>query len=153
MILDELKQYALDCISGKIISGRKHIWACKRLLKDIDRIGQLDFPYVWNERQAENIVEWFALLRHSKGVLAKQPIILTPWQRFRICQLYGWVHKETGYRRFKKYFTERMRNLRKRQVLHSMRQQLHQPRTEKYTRFIPPAQNAISPKLYSGKPD
>lgn len=106
MILDELKQYALDCISGKIISGRKHIWACKRLLKDIDRIGQLDFPYVWNERQAENIVEWFALLRHSKGVLAKQPIILTPWQRFRICQLYGWVHKDTGYRRFKKYFTE-----------------------------------------------
>lgn len=106
MILDELKQYACDCISGKIISGRKHIWACERLLRDIDRIGQPDFPYVWDEDQAENIVEWFALLRHSKGVLAKQPIILTPWQRFRICQLYGWVHKNTGYRRFKKYFTE-----------------------------------------------
>ena len=106
MILDELKQYACDCISGKIISGRKHIWACERLLRDIDRIGQPDFPYVWDEDQAENIAEWFALLRHSKGVLAKQPIILTPWQRFRICQLYGWVHKNTGYRRFKKYFTE-----------------------------------------------
>lgn len=106
MILDELKQYAHDCISGKNISGRKHIWACERLLKDIDRIGQSDFPYVWNEKQAENIVEWFALLRHSKGILAKQPIILTPWQKFRICQLYGWVHKDTGYRRFKKYFTE-----------------------------------------------
>lgn len=106
MILDELKQYAHDCISGKNISGRKHIWACERLLKDIDRIGQSDFPYVWNEKQAENIIEWFALLRHSKGILAKQPIILTPWQKFRICQLYGWVHKDTGYRRFKKYFTE-----------------------------------------------
>ena len=106
MILDELKQYAHDCISGKNISGRKHIWACERLLKDIDRIGQSDFPYIWNEKQAENIVEWFALLRHSKGILAKQPIILTPWQKFRICQLYGWVHKDTGYRRFKKYFTE-----------------------------------------------
>ena len=80
MILDELKQYAHDCISGKNISGRKHIWACERLLKDIDRIGQSDFPYIWNEKQAENIVEWFALLRHSKGILAKQPIILTPWQ-------------------------------------------------------------------------
>lgn len=71
MILDELKQYAHDCISGKNISGRKHIWACERLLKDIDRIGQSDFPYIWNEKQAENIVEWFALLRHSKGILAK----------------------------------------------------------------------------------
>lgn len=106
MILDELKKYAHDCISGKIISGRKHIWACERLLRDIDRIGQPDFPYVWNEDQAENIVEWFALLRHSKGILAKQPIMLTPWQKFRICQLYGWIHKDTGYRRFKKYFTE-----------------------------------------------
>ena len=106
MILDELKQYAYDCISGKIISGKKHIWACERLLRDIDRIGQPDFPYIWDEGQAENIVEWFALLRHSKGVLAKQPIILTAWQKFRICQLYGWVHKDTGYRRFKKYFVE-----------------------------------------------
>ena len=77
-----------------------------RFLKDIDRIGQPDFPYIWNEQQAENIVEWFRLLRHSKGVLAKKPIELTSWQKFRICQLYGWVHKDTGTRRFKKYFTE-----------------------------------------------
>ena len=106
MILEEIKIYAQDCISGKIISGQKHKWACERFLKDIDRIGQSDFPYIWNERQAENIVEWFRLLRHSKGVLAKEPIELTPWQKFRICQLYGWIHKDTGMRRFKKYFTE-----------------------------------------------
>lgn len=48
----------------------------------------------------------FALLRHSKGVLAGQPIILTDWQKFRICQLYGWRRKKNGYRRFKKSFTE-----------------------------------------------
>ena len=106
MILEDIKTYAQDCISGKIISGQKHKWSCMRFLKDIDRIGQPDFPYIWNELQAENIVEWFRLLRHSKGVLAKQPIELTPWQKFRICQLYGWVHKDTGTRRFKKYFTE-----------------------------------------------
>lgn len=106
MMLEEIKEYAEKCVSGEIISGRKHIWACQRFLQDLTRIGQPDFPYIWNEEQAENIVEWFALLRHSKGVLAKKPIILTPWQKFRICQLYGWVHKETGYRRFKKYFTE-----------------------------------------------
>ena len=106
MILEDIKTYAQDCISGKIISGQKHKWACERFLKDVNRIGQPDFPYIWNEQQAENIVEWFKLLRHSKGVLAKKPIELTSWQKFRICQLYGWVHKETGARRFKKYFTE-----------------------------------------------
>ena len=39
-------------------------------------------------------------------MLAKKPIELTLWQKFRICQLYGWIHKDTGMRRFKKYFTE-----------------------------------------------
>lgn len=106
MIFEDIKSYAQDCISGKNISGQKHKWACERFLKDANRIGQPDFPYIWNEQQAENIVEWFKLLRHSKGVLAKKPIELTSWQKFRICQLYGWVHKDTGARRFKKYFTE-----------------------------------------------
>lgn len=105
-ILEEITQYARDCVSGKEISCKKHIWACKRLLRDIERMEDIRFPYVWNEAQAKNIVEWFSLLRHSKGVLAGKPIILTPWQKFRLCQLYGWVHRDTGRRRFKKSFTE-----------------------------------------------
>ena len=36
-IKEELIQYAQDCISGKIISCQKHIWACKRLLKDFKK--------------------------------------------------------------------------------------------------------------------
>lgn len=105
-LLQEITEYAKACIDGKNISGKKHKWACMRLLRDIERIGTDGFPYVWNEEQAGNIVEWFSLLRHSKGVLAGQPILLTSWQKFRICQLYGWVHKDTGKRRFKKSFTE-----------------------------------------------
>lgn len=105
-LLDEIVTYAKDCISGKEISCQKHKWACQRLLRDIERMDDVRFPYVWNEQQAQNIVEWFSLLRHSKGVLAGQPIILTPWQKFRLCQLYGWVDRNTGRRRFKKSFTE-----------------------------------------------
>lgn len=106
MILDDIKYYAQSCIAGEIISCKKHIWACERFLRDLERIGSDDFPYIWNEGAAQNIADWFSLLRHSKGVLAGQPITLTDWQKFRICQLYGWVHKDTGRRRFKKYFTE-----------------------------------------------
>jgi phage terminase large subunit-like protein len=104
--LSIVKQYAEDCISGKIPSGQKHIWACNRFLSDLDRIGSPDFPYLWDEKHAENIVKWFALLKHSKGDLAGQPIRLTPWQMFRECQIYGWRHRETGLRRFRKAFTE-----------------------------------------------
>ncbi len=107
MILDDLKKYASDCIEGKIISCKKHKWACIRFLSDVKKMETVQaYPYTWDEKQAQNIVNWFALLRHSKGILAGQPIILTDWQKFRLCQLYGWRVKETGYKRFLKTFTE-----------------------------------------------
>ena len=105
-LLEEITQYAKDCISGKEISCKKHKWACQRLIRDIGKMKEPKYPYTWNEKQAQLIVEWFSMLRHSKGVLAGQPIALTPWQKFRLCQLYGWVRKDTGRRRFKKSFTE-----------------------------------------------
>lgn len=105
-IKDELIQYAEDCISGEIPSGQKHIWACERYLRDLERIGSAEFPYIWDEQAADRIVEWFAMLKHSKGALAGTPIILTAWQKFRECQIYGWIHRETGRRRFRKAFTE-----------------------------------------------
>ncbi|MBS4933119.1 MAG: terminase large subunit, partial [Clostridiales bacterium] len=105
-ILDELIAYAKDCISGEEISCIKHKWACIRFLKDLERRGQDDFPYIWNEEEAQKIVIWFANLRHSKGILAGKPIILNTSQKFSLCQLYGWRHKDTGRKRFKKYFKE-----------------------------------------------
>ena len=105
-LMEEIRRYAEECINGKIVSCQKHKWACRRFLEDLERIGTEGFPYVWNEKAAQGIVEWFSLLRHSKGVLAGQSIHLTAWQKFRWCQIYGWVHKDTGYRRFKKTFTE-----------------------------------------------
>ena len=104
---ENIKKYAKNCISGEIISCKKHKWACERFLKDAEQFeNNPDYPFYWSEESAQNIVDWFALLRHSKGVLAGQPIILTDWQKFRICQLYGWRRKKIGYRRFKKSFTE-----------------------------------------------
>ena len=101
-ILEELKQYAYDCIDDKIVSCKKHKWACERFLKDIQKE---NYKYRWNEEKAEKIVKWFTYLRHSKGILAGQPIMLTTWQKFILCQIYGW-EDDAGIRRFKKAFTE-----------------------------------------------
>ena len=114
-ILEELIEYANNCIEDKYISEnedyiscKKHKWACQRFLNDLKRsaTGQDSFPYIWNETEAQRIVDWFSLLRHSKGDLSGKPIILTPWQRFDLCQIYGWRHKDTGRKRFKQTFTE-----------------------------------------------
>lgn len=103
---EELIKYCKDCISGAIPSCKKHVWACQRFLSDLERVGTPDFPYIWDEKRAEKIVKWFSLLRHSKGALSGTPIYLTAWQKFRECQIYGWIHRETEKRRFRKAFTE-----------------------------------------------
>lgn len=122
-ILDDLIQYANNCINDvyvseyeDYISCQKHKWACKRFLNDVNRIGLEDFPYIWNEEEAEKIVKWFTYLRHRKGVLAGQPINLTIWQKFNLCQIYGWRHNETGYKRFNKSFIEVARKQAKSQM-------------------------------------
>ena len=110
-IREELIDYAEKCISGEEISGKKHGWACQRFLRDCQKeeaanVLAEEWPYYWDEVEAEKIVEWFSMLRHSKGDLARQPIVLTVWQKFNLCQLYGWREKATGYKRFKQSFTE-----------------------------------------------
>lgn len=109
-ILEELKQYAKDCLEDVIVSGEKHKWACIRFLDDIKRsklnVLAQSFEFYWNEEEAEKIVEWFRYLRHSKGVLSGKPIELTTWQKFCLCQIYGWRHIETDYKRFTMSFIE-----------------------------------------------
>lgn len=105
--LEEITEYAEGCVSSEIMSCKKHRWACQRFLNDRKRAeNDPEYLYTWNEQAAQNIVDWFSMLNHSKGELAGQPIILTPWQKFRLCQLYGWVRKDTGLRRFRKTYTQ-----------------------------------------------
>lgn len=108
-IKEELIKYAHNCIGDvyvseyeDYISGKKHKQACQRFLDDLEK----DWEYYWDEEEAEKIVKWFSYLKHSKGILAGQPIHLTTWQKFIMCQLYGWRHKETGNKRFKIGFVE-----------------------------------------------
>lgn len=105
-VKNRLIRYATDCISGKIISCKKHKQACSRFLRDVKREESGEASFYWDDQEAQKIIKWFSLLRHSKGVLAGKPIKLTEWQQFHLCQLYGWRRKEDGYKRFKKSFIE-----------------------------------------------
>lgn len=105
-VKNRLIRYATDCISGKTISCKKHKQACSRFLRDVKREESGEASFYWDDQEAQKIIKWFSLLRHSKGVLAGKPIKLTEWQQFHLCQLYGWRRKEDGYKRFKKSFIE-----------------------------------------------
>ena len=93
-------KYAKDVVSGKIVAGKKVILACERHLNDFKRQGTEAFPFVFSEEKAHRpvlFVERFC--RPSQWDSDK--LTLLPWQHFVIGSLYGWVHKDTGLRRFK----------------------------------------------------
>jgi len=101
-IIEELIQYSNDIVNGEIVACKKHIKACERFLRDIDKMQHDEtFLYYWDEVEAMKIVSWFGYMKHSKGVLAGSPIILTTFQKFIVCNIYAWKHNETQYRRFK----------------------------------------------------
>lgn len=105
--IDRAKRYAEAVCKGKKTAGKLTILACRRFLDDLNKQGK-DFPYQFSEAKAERACRFMEFLPHIKGALASKNelLILEPWQCFIVCNLFGWVNKETGFRRFKKAYIE-----------------------------------------------
>ncbi len=103
--------YAKQVVYGRLreMCCPYEIKACQRHLNDLERQGTEDFPYVFDCTRADRIYRAFALARHCRGPLQGQPIELEPWQQFDLGVLYGWVHKNTGFRRFNRSLNKRGR--------------------------------------------
>lgn len=101
---EELIQYSHNVISGNIVACQKHKWACARFIRDLDREGTEGFPFVFVEEKAEHFLDWMRLFKHRKGVLKGQYIEPHIIQKFVFGNIYGWIHKDTGYRRFNKAY-------------------------------------------------
>lgn len=102
-------KYALDVVTGLLVAGRSEIQACQRHLNDLRRQGEDGFPWVFDEEKASRIYRWFNHCKHVEGPLAGQPIDLLPFQQFDLGCIFGWVHRETGYRRFEKAYIQEAR--------------------------------------------
>lgn len=103
--------YAKQVVQGKLRDQccPYEIAACERHLNDLKRQGTEDFPYVFDTTRADRIIQWFGQCNQIRGVEAGQPIQLQPWQVFDLGCTYGWVHKDTGSRRFNQTYNKRAR--------------------------------------------
>ncbi len=119
-ILGELTQYCHDILGGTIVACIKHKWACRRFLDDIENQEAGNFPYLFNEERALHFLNWMKLFRHRKGVLQGQHIEPHVIQKFVFGNVYGWIHKDTGYRRFNKLYWQVGRKNAKSQSLASV---------------------------------
>ena len=103
--------YAKQVTQGKLRQSccKWEILACQRHLDDLKRQGTDDFPWVFDETRADRIVRWFLKCPQVRGPLAGQPIRLLDWQVFDLGVTYGWVHRNTGVRRFNRTYNKRGR--------------------------------------------
>lgn len=104
-------QYAKSVTQGKLkpMCCKYEILSCQRHLDDLKRQGTKDFPWVFDETRADRVIDFFRLCNHVRGALAGKPIALEPWQVFDIGCIYGWVHKDTGQRRYIITYNKRAR--------------------------------------------
>jgi len=98
--------YARAVVQGKVPACRWAMLACERLLLDLALQKKKPFPYRFDEELADRAVEFYSYLKHSKGKWAGQEFILEPWQIFIVGNIFGWVKKADGLRRFQTVYIE-----------------------------------------------
>lgn len=98
-------RYARAVVAGEVLACKWVKLSCQRFLDDLDRADSEDFAYRFDgDRSAKRICRFIELLPHIKGKWAakKLKIRLEDWQCFFLCNVFGWVHKQTGLRRFRR---------------------------------------------------
>ena len=113
---DKVLSHPVTMYAKQVTRGKLHdsccpyeIAACQRHLDDLQRIGDPDFPYVFDTTRADRIIRWYDFCIQVRGPEAGEPIKLQDWQIFDLGCVYGWVHKETGARRFNRTYNKRAR--------------------------------------------
>jgi phage terminase large subunit-like protein len=102
---EKAQAYAQDVVGSRIDVCQYVKHACNRFLRDLERT---DWQYQYDAAKADRAVNWMQLLPHTKGKwsASKERLILEPWQCFIECNLFGWVHRATGLRRFRESYEE-----------------------------------------------
>ena len=96
--------YAEEVVKGNIQASEILIAACKRALDDKKNAEKRGYYY--DPESANRVIQFFTFLKHIKGTLAGQPLILADWQVFIVCQLYGWKRKTDNLRRYRTAYIE-----------------------------------------------
>ncbi|SEM81437.1 Phage terminase-like protein, large subunit, contains N-terminal HTH domain [Paenibacillus sp. OV219] len=105
-----VNRYAAEIVMQIRPSCKMEWLTCKRHLDDLQRQATEGFPYVFDESRADRLYAWFErCCRHVRGPFSGELIELLPFQKFDLGCIFGWVHMDSGKRRFKKAYNQRAR--------------------------------------------
>lgn len=99
--MDRVTEFAKANVKNKKDFGEDARLAFKRHIDDLARSKKNDphFPYRFDEEKAEDIIELANKLTIAEGE-GNEQFTCAGFQEFILGSLFGWVHKETGKRRF-----------------------------------------------------
>jgi len=105
------KRYAREVLNGKQPAGRFVRLACQRFTNDLKRVKAKSYPYRFDTGEAERVCVFAEALPHVKGHWAvgghdETRIVLQDWQCFGLCNLFGWLRKVDGLRRYRHAYWE-----------------------------------------------
>lgn len=99
--MDRVTEFAKANVKNKKDFGEDARLAFKRHIDDLARSKKNDpnFPYRFDEEKADDIIELANKLTIAEGE-GNEQFTCAGFQEFILGSLFGWVHKETGKRRF-----------------------------------------------------
>ncbi|MGO4263940.1 terminase large subunit, partial [Lysobacter sp. TAB13] len=100
---DPVTAWAEAVDAGRIVAGPHVRNTARRHLRDLDQGHHRGL--VFDSDAARDIVEWFPRrLRLNGGDFEGRPFHLHESQAFRVGSIFGWKWKETGLRRFRRFY-------------------------------------------------
>lgn len=105
--IDRVTEYAERVVNDEIICGKLHKLACQRHLNDLKRQNTEDFPYYWDIKASERILEYAETLTIAEGGIPR-PVKLIGSQIFDIGCRFGWKNKN-GFRKFRRSYKSEAR--------------------------------------------
>lgn len=106
--IEQAHGYMRDVLSGAIPTCKWTQLAVQRQVDDLEREPTDEWPWVFDPARAVRPCEFIELLPHIKGKWARDRrlIELGAWQSFILTTIFGWVHRDTGLRRFRDVYLE-----------------------------------------------
>lgn len=94
-------QFCVDVIDGKIVSGKRRRQSCMRFVDELEKSAtDPTYPWEFDIQKAYRPIDFIErFLTPTKGAYSRMELL--PWQHFIEANLYGWVSRKTGFRRFR----------------------------------------------------
>ena len=106
--VEAAEAYSRAVVAGEIPVCKWTRLAVERQVADLAREPGPDWPWVFSAEAAERPCAFIELLPHIKGKWARERrlIELELWQCWILTTVFGWVHRETGLRRYREGYVE-----------------------------------------------